>query len=238
MEYKIRDAISIDVRSCDDAPVAEAAAVEEARAGLEACAGGEVNGVSASIEKPPVDLPGRVLEDEVGDAVAIDIRDSDDPPVAEAAAVEKARAGLEAGACGKINGIAASVEKPSVDLADGVLENEIGDAVIVHIRAGGESPVAEAAAVEEFRARFQARSGGEVNRRPGAVEEPFKQLSCAILEDEIGDPVVVRISGDAGGDEAACDAEAELGLCRVPVGVGGVHGDVGKAAPVAFHREV
>ena len=178
------------------------------------------------------------MEYKIRDAISIDVRSCDDAPVAEAAAVEEARAGLEACACGKINGIAASVEKPSVDLADGVLENEIGDAVIVHIRAGGESPVAEAAAVEEFRARFQARSGGEVNRRPGAVEEPFKQLPCAVLEDEIGDPVVVRISGDAGGDEAACDAEAELGLCRVPVAVGGVHGDVGKAAPVVFKREV
>ena len=109
---------------------------------LEAAAGGEINGVPASVEKPFIELPDGVLEDEIGNAVAIDIRDCDDPPAAEAAAVEIAGAVLEAAAGGEINGVPASVEKPLVDLPRGVLEDEIGDAIIVHVGTGDEAQAA------------------------------------------------------------------------------------------------
>lgn len=73
-----------------DPPVAKAAGEEVARACLEACAGDEVDGVAATVKQPLIDLAGGILEDKIRNAVAIDIRNGDDAPVAEAAGEELA----------------------------------------------------------------------------------------------------------------------------------------------------
>jgi hypothetical protein len=90
LEYEIGDAIAVDIRNCDDAPAAEAAAVKEARSGLQSGSRGEINRRAGAVEVPPINLSGGILEYEIGDAIAVDIRDGDDSPVGEAAAVEEA----------------------------------------------------------------------------------------------------------------------------------------------------
>ena len=121
MEDEIGTAVAIQVCAGDDSPVAEAAAVEELRAGLEACAGGEIDGVHGAVESPHVDLAGAVLEYEIGDSISAHVRAGRDPPIAKAAAVEKLRARLESGAGGEIDRVRGAVEEPKVDLAGGIL---------------------------------------------------------------------------------------------------------------------
>ena len=90
-------------------------------------------------------------------------------------------------------GAPGAVEAPHVDLAHVILENEIGDSVVVQVGACDEPPVAQAAGVEEIRAGLQAAAGGEIDRAAGAVEEPRVELARAILKNEVALAVAVQI---------------------------------------------
>ena len=73
MENEIRDSVVVQVGACHEPPVAQAAGVEEIRAGLQAAAGGEIDRAAGAVEEPRVDLARAILKNEVALAVAVQI---------------------------------------------------------------------------------------------------------------------------------------------------------------------
>ena len=98
-------------------------------------------------------LAGGILEDEISVAVAIHVGRCDEPPIRKAAGVNilRAHAPLEPGSGGKIDGVSGAIKEPNVDLACGILEDEIRDPITIEVGAGSQLPVSQAANEEEPR---------------------------------------------------------------------------------------
>ena len=84
LENEIRVTVSIHIAAEDHAEVAQAVAIKELC--VEAPGSrGRVHGVSRPVQEPRVDLSHVVLEDEIRNAIAIDVPGCDAPPVIQTA---------------------------------------------------------------------------------------------------------------------------------------------------------